>query len=115
MGRIHATSQSLDKHNYAYRLTFSYTLCYNVTSYFLLEDIVTNMENRFPTVLVLWLGREFYRGKYGMTGSSEAWTPDLGDRFGDLGDNSKIPENASLFSISLLGEEIFLNVRDDSM
>ncbi|GBM68995.1 hypothetical protein AVEN_183250-1 [Araneus ventricosus] len=72
------------------------------------NDSVTNMENRFPAMLVLWLGREFYRGKYEMTGGSEAWTPDLGDK-------SKIPENAILSSISLLGEEIRLNVRDDSM
>ncbi|GBM73183.1 hypothetical protein AVEN_30065-1 [Araneus ventricosus] len=28
--------------------------------------IVTNMESRFPAMLVLWLGREFYRGKYGI-------------------------------------------------
>ncbi|GBN03987.1 hypothetical protein AVEN_137143-1 [Araneus ventricosus] len=46
------------------------------------------MESRFPAMLVLWLGREFYRGKYGMTGNSQAWTPDLGyelgDHFGDL-------------------------------
>ncbi|GBM08824.1 hypothetical protein AVEN_57387-1 [Araneus ventricosus] len=33
----------------------------------------------------------------------------------DFGDKSKIPENAILFSISLLGEEIRLNVLDDSM
>ncbi|GBN19678.1 hypothetical protein AVEN_41582-1 [Araneus ventricosus] len=44
--------------------------------------IVTNMESRFPTILVLWLGREFYRGKYGMTGSSQAWTLDHSDKLG---------------------------------
>nr|GBN85027.1 hypothetical protein AVEN_83343-1 [Araneus ventricosus] len=36
--------------------------------------------------------------------------PDPGDKFGDLGDKSKIPENAILFSISLLGEEIRFNI-----
>ncbi|GBN39696.1 hypothetical protein AVEN_91597-1 [Araneus ventricosus] len=54
---------------------------------------------RFPASLVLWLGREFYRGKFGMTGLGQAWTPDLGDK-------SKIPENEIIFSISLLGPEI---------
>ncbi|GBM02243.1 hypothetical protein AVEN_108798-1 [Araneus ventricosus] len=79
------------------------------------------MENRFPAMLVLWLGREFYRDKYGITSSSQAWTPDLGtkvgDKFGDLGnkfgylgEKSIIPENATLFSISLLGKKIRLNV-----
>ncbi|GBN08150.1 hypothetical protein AVEN_1024-1 [Araneus ventricosus] len=55
-------------------------------------NIVMNMESRFPAMLVLWLGREFYRGHSG--------TPDLGDK-------SMSPENASLFSISLLGKEIY--------
>ncbi|GBL95304.1 hypothetical protein AVEN_37753-1 [Araneus ventricosus] len=71
-------------------------------------DIVTNMESRFPAMLVLWFGREFYRGKYGMIGSIQVWTPDLGDK-------SMIPENATLFSISLLGKKIRLNVRENSM
>ncbi|GBM38654.1 hypothetical protein AVEN_37451-1 [Araneus ventricosus] len=47
-----------------------------------------------------------------MKGSSHVWTPDLGDKFGgeiwDL-------KGAEIFSISLLGEEIRLNVLDDSM
>ncbi|GBM52242.1 hypothetical protein AVEN_31059-1 [Araneus ventricosus] len=80
-----------------------------------------------PALLVLCLGREFYRvsiwdGQY--------WTPDIGellcdkfcdlgdhfgDKFGDLGDKSMIPENATLFSISLLGKKIRLNVRENSM
>ncbi|GBO30713.1 hypothetical protein AVEN_160688-1 [Araneus ventricosus] len=85
--------------------------------------IVTNMENRFRATLVLWLGREFYRGKCGLSGSSEAWTPyfsdklddHFGDKFYDLGDKSKIRENANLSSISQLGEEICLNVQDDFM
>ncbi|GBM28243.1 hypothetical protein AVEN_181315-1 [Araneus ventricosus] len=46
-----------------------------------------------------------------MSGSGQTWTPDLGvpfgDKFVDLLDNSKIPENAIIFSISLLGEEIY--------
>ncbi|GBL74924.1 hypothetical protein AVEN_243750-1 [Araneus ventricosus] len=41
-----------------------------------------------------------------MTGSCQALTPDLGDKlgnkFGDLGDKSKLPENAIIFSISPL-------------
>ncbi|GBN21128.1 hypothetical protein AVEN_249966-1 [Araneus ventricosus] len=41
------------------------------------------MESRFPAILVLWLGREFYRGKYEMTDSSQVWTPDFGDKLGD--------------------------------
>ncbi|GBO40976.1 hypothetical protein AVEN_116339-1 [Araneus ventricosus] len=76
------------------------------------------MESRFPAILFLWLGRDFYRGGYGMTGSSHAWTPDLGykhgyhfgDKFGNLGDKSMIPENATLFSISLLGKKIRSNM-----
>ncbi|GBM00967.1 hypothetical protein AVEN_71097-1 [Araneus ventricosus] len=39
-----------------------------------------------------------------MTGSGQAWSPEVGEHFGD---KSKIPENASLFSISPLGEEIY--------
>ncbi|GBM37793.1 hypothetical protein AVEN_26794-1 [Araneus ventricosus] len=70
------------------------------------------MESRFPAMLVLCLGREFYRGKYGMTESRQDWTPDLGDHFGD---KSMIPVNATLFSISLLGKKICLNIRENSM
>ncbi|GBM44322.1 hypothetical protein AVEN_232114-1 [Araneus ventricosus] len=69
---------------------------------------VTNMESRFPGMLVLWLGREFYRGKYGIIGSSQTCTPDFGDK-------SMIPENATLFSISLLGKKIRLNARENSV
>ncbi|GBM44919.1 hypothetical protein AVEN_94521-1 [Araneus ventricosus] len=83
------------------------------------QNIVTNMENRFPAMLVLWLGREFYSGKYGMTAMPGLLTLAtilaIGDKFGDLGDKSKIPEHTIIFSISLLGEEIRLNVGDDSM
>ncbi|GBO23064.1 hypothetical protein AVEN_169000-1 [Araneus ventricosus] len=42
------------------------------------------MESRFPAMRVLWLGREFYRDKYGMASSSHVWFPDLGDKFGDF-------------------------------
>ncbi|GBN89853.1 Retrovirus-related Pol polyprotein from transposon RE2 [Araneus ventricosus] len=41
-----------------------------------------------------------------MTGRGQARTPDLGDELGDFGDKSEIPENAIIFSISLLGEEV---------
>ncbi|GBN58363.1 hypothetical protein AVEN_71240-1 [Araneus ventricosus] len=62
-------------------------------------------------------GREFYRGNYGMTGSSQAWIPDLRDKVGDhlgvkFGDEIWDPKGAGIFSISLLGEEIRLNVLD---
>ncbi|GBO26778.1 hypothetical protein AVEN_136986-1 [Araneus ventricosus] len=35
-------------------------------------NIVTNMESRFPAMRVLWLGRELYRAKHGMSGSNQA-------------------------------------------
>ncbi|GBM56131.1 hypothetical protein AVEN_168446-1 [Araneus ventricosus] len=44
-----------------------------------------------------------------------AWTPDLGDKFGDFGDEIWDLKGAGILSISLLGEEIRLNVLDDSM
>ncbi|GBN75858.1 hypothetical protein AVEN_169816-1, partial [Araneus ventricosus] len=59
------------------------------------------MESRFPAMWVLWLGREFYGGKYEMTDSSHVWIPDLGDEIWDL-------NGAGSFSISPLGEEIRL-------
>ncbi|GBO23017.1 hypothetical protein AVEN_167194-1, partial [Araneus ventricosus] len=68
------------------------------------------MVSSFPAMLVLWLRREFYRGKYGMTDSSQAWTPDPGNKLGDhFGDESMIPENATHFLISPLGKKIRLN------
>ncbi|GBN04333.1 hypothetical protein AVEN_49203-1 [Araneus ventricosus] len=73
------------------------------------------MEIRFPAMLVLCLEREFYRGKYGMTGSSQAWAPDVGDKLGDFGDEIWDLKGAGIFSISPLGKEIRLNVLDDSM
>ncbi|GBN23434.1 hypothetical protein AVEN_46623-1, partial [Araneus ventricosus] len=54
----------------------------------------------------LIVGREFYRGKHGVTGSSRSGTPDLVEK-------SVIPENATLFSIFLLGKEILLNIREN--
>ncbi|GBN05317.1 hypothetical protein AVEN_138260-1 [Araneus ventricosus] len=41
-----------------------------------------------------------------MTGSGQDWIPDLGDKLGDIGVKSNIPENAITFSLSLLGAEI---------
>ncbi|GBO33208.1 hypothetical protein AVEN_204028-1 [Araneus ventricosus] len=81
------------------------------------------MESRFPALRVLWLGREFYRGKYGMTSNSHVWFPDLGDtlgdhrgdKFGDFDDEICDLKGAGIFSISLLAEEIRLNVLEDSM
>ncbi|GBM34946.1 hypothetical protein AVEN_80807-1 [Araneus ventricosus] len=77
------------------------------------------MESRFPAMLVLWFGREFYRGKYEMTDSSHVWTPDLGDKLGghlgDFGDEIWDLKDAGIFSISLLAEEIRSNVLEDSM
>ncbi|GBO37475.1 hypothetical protein AVEN_141894-1 [Araneus ventricosus] len=77
------------------------------------------MESRFPAMGVLWLGREFYRGKYETTESSHVWTPDLGDHLGDkfgyFGDEIWDLKGAGIFSISLLAEEIRLNVLEDSM
>ncbi|GBM93673.1 hypothetical protein AVEN_42602-1 [Araneus ventricosus] len=71
------------------------------------DGSVTNMESRFPAMRVLWLGREFYRGKYEMTGSSHVWTPDLGDHLSDkIGDEIWDLKGAGIFSISLLGEKI---------
>ncbi|GBN21720.1 hypothetical protein AVEN_105828-1 [Araneus ventricosus] len=48
-----------------------------------------------------------------MTDSSHVWTPDLGDKFGDFGD--EISDLKGIFSIFLLAEEIRLNVLDGSM
>ncbi|GBM86606.1 hypothetical protein AVEN_153035-1 [Araneus ventricosus] len=50
-----------------------------------------------------------------MTDSSHVWTPDLGDHLGDFGDEIWDLKGAGIFSISLLGKEIRLNVLDDSM
>ncbi|GBN57209.1 hypothetical protein AVEN_222258-1 [Araneus ventricosus] len=75
---------------------------------------VKNTDSRFPAMLVLWLGRKFYWGKHGLTGSGHSGTPGLGDHFGD---KSMIPENATLFSISLKSkickmEKFFKILRD---
>ncbi|GBO31397.1 hypothetical protein AVEN_246194-1 [Araneus ventricosus] len=77
------------------------------------------MESRFPAMCVLWLEREFYRDKYGMTSSSQVWFPELGDhlgdKFGDFGDEIWDLKGAGIFSIFPLGEKIRLNVLEDSM
>ncbi|GBN12790.1 hypothetical protein AVEN_146675-1, partial [Araneus ventricosus] len=54
-------------------------------------------------------------GKFEMIDSSHIWTPDLGDKFGYFGDEIWDLKGAGIFSISLLAEEIRLNVLDDSM
>ncbi|GBO06891.1 hypothetical protein AVEN_38245-1 [Araneus ventricosus] len=36
----------------------------------LIHNIVTNVESRFPAMLVLWLGREFYKVKHGVTAAT---------------------------------------------
>ncbi|GBM96571.1 hypothetical protein AVEN_103130-1 [Araneus ventricosus] len=54
------------------------------------------MECRFPAMLVLWLGREFYRVMYGNAGRMEPSTTKLGDEMWDL-------KNTGIFLISLLG------------
>ncbi|GBO29395.1 hypothetical protein AVEN_235028-1 [Araneus ventricosus] len=78
-------------------------------------NIVTNMESRFAAMLVLWLGREFYRVKYGMTGSGQAWTPDLGEKPGDHFDDEMWDlKSTGIFLISLLGAKIRI-YPDDSM
>ncbi|GBO28343.1 hypothetical protein AVEN_30396-1 [Araneus ventricosus] len=71
---------------------------------------VTTKGNRYVLVYsgeFTLTGREFYRGRYGMTGSSQTWAPDLGDEMWDL-------KNAGTFSISLLGTEIRIYPDDTS-
>ncbi|GBN28874.1 hypothetical protein AVEN_120161-1 [Araneus ventricosus] len=68
------------------------------------------MESRFPAMLVLWLGREFYRGKYG----NGAIDPDFGEKLGypfgdtfdDFGDEMWDLKSTGIFLISLLRAEI---------
>ncbi|GBN89916.1 hypothetical protein AVEN_261497-1 [Araneus ventricosus] len=69
------------------------------------------MESRFPAMAVLWLGREYYKGKYEMTDSSPVWFPDLGDKLGDhlgdkFGNEIRDLKGAGIFSIFLLAEKI---------
>ncbi|GBO24133.1 hypothetical protein AVEN_109077-1, partial [Araneus ventricosus] len=66
-----------------------------------------------PRLTSLIVGKEFDRGKHGVTGSGHSGTPDLDDKFGDLSDKSMILENVSLFSI--LGKKIRSNVRENSI
>ncbi|GBN95389.1 hypothetical protein AVEN_241687-1 [Araneus ventricosus] len=77
------------------------------------EYIVPNMESRFPAMFVLWLGREFYKVKHGVTYFGRPGIPDLGDHFGNIGDKETIPEIAILFSVSLLGKRLCLNIREN--
>ncbi|GBM63441.1 hypothetical protein AVEN_166534-1 [Araneus ventricosus] len=52
----------------------------------------------------------------GMTGSSHVWSPALGDHLGyKFGDEIWDLKGDGIFSISLLGKKIRLNVLDDSM
>ncbi|GBN45676.1 hypothetical protein AVEN_98054-1 [Araneus ventricosus] len=60
----------------------------------------------------LMVGKRVLQGKYEMTDSSHVWTPDLGDH---LGDEIWDIKGAGIFSISLLVEEIRLNVLEDSI
>ncbi|GBL88716.1 hypothetical protein AVEN_195688-1 [Araneus ventricosus] len=50
-----------------------------------------------------------------MINSSHVWTPDLGEKFGDFGDEIGDLKGAEIFSIFQLGEKIRLNVQDNSM
>ncbi|GBN45259.1 hypothetical protein AVEN_111257-1 [Araneus ventricosus] len=85
-------------------------------------DIVTKMECRFPSILVLWLGREFYKGMYGNSGGIEPPNLDLDDeisvhldeQFGDFAGEMWDLKSTGIFSISLLGAEIQI-YPDDSM
>ncbi|GBM61943.1 hypothetical protein AVEN_272807-1 [Araneus ventricosus] len=62
------------------------------------------MECRFLAMLVLWLGRELYRGMYGNAGRMESSTPDLGDYLVDkFGDEMWNLKSTGIFLISLLG------------
>ncbi|GBO23933.1 hypothetical protein AVEN_22319-1 [Araneus ventricosus] len=69
---------------------------------------VTSMECRFPAMLVLWLGREFYRGMYGNARRMQPSSSDLGDKMQDL-------KNSRIFLISLLRAEIRTSPGDASM
>ncbi|GBM20354.1 hypothetical protein AVEN_195901-1 [Araneus ventricosus] len=72
------------------------------------------MKCRFPATLVLWLGREFYRDMYRNADGMEPSTPDLGDKlggdlgdkFGDIGDEMWDLKSTRIVWISLLCAEI---------
>ncbi|GBL58136.1 hypothetical protein AVEN_203947-1 [Araneus ventricosus] len=72
-----------------------------------------------PSTVSRMVGKKVYRDKYGMTGSSHVCSTDLGDhlddKIGDYDDEIWDLKAAGIFSISVLGEEIRLNVLDDSM
>ncbi|GBM98477.1 hypothetical protein AVEN_25953-1 [Araneus ventricosus] len=69
-----------------------------------------------PSNVSLMIGkREFYRGEYGIASSNHVWFPDIGDKFGDFGDEIWDLKGARIFSIFPLGEEIHQNIGENSM
>ncbi|GBM12267.1 hypothetical protein AVEN_155271-1 [Araneus ventricosus] len=69
-----------------------------------------------PSNANLMVGKRVLQGKYGVSGSSQAWTPDFADDLGDkFGEEILDLKGAGIFSLSQLGEEITLNALDDSM
>ncbi|GBN05642.1 hypothetical protein AVEN_190026-1 [Araneus ventricosus] len=84
-----------------YELVYSCTFYNNSNGKYCYKDVMS-----LSCLTSLIVGEEFYRGKNGVTDSSESWTPDIGDKLGyHFGDKSKIPENAITFSIFLLRAE----------
>ncbi|GBL98123.1 hypothetical protein AVEN_47861-1 [Araneus ventricosus] len=80
-----------------------------------LNHFVTNMECRFPAMLVLWLGKEFYRGMHGNAGGMEPSIPYIDDKLEDhFGDEMWVLKSTGIFLISLLEAEIQI-YPDDSM
>ncbi|GBO28811.1 hypothetical protein AVEN_227437-1 [Araneus ventricosus] len=62
------------------------------------------MQIRFPSILDLCLGREFYRAMYGNIGRMEALTHHLGDKHGDhFGDEMWHLKSTGIFLISSMG------------
>ncbi|GBM56708.1 hypothetical protein AVEN_224756-1 [Araneus ventricosus] len=67
------------------------------------NGFVTNMDSSFPAMLVLRLGKEFYRGIYGNVRRMESSTSDLGDKPGDrLGNEMWDLKSTGIFLISPL-------------
>ncbi|GBN65544.1 hypothetical protein AVEN_58731-1 [Araneus ventricosus] len=81
-------------------------------------ELLVSLALLYPASLALWLGREFHRGKYVMLAAAMVGLMTLALSsfssmscysfvyFGDFGGKSIIPENAIIFSKSLLGAEI---------
>ncbi|GBM91427.1 hypothetical protein AVEN_2378-1 [Araneus ventricosus] len=65
-------------------------------------------------MLVLLLGRDFYRGVYGNAVGMKPFIPYLGDHFGDFVDKMYDLKNTRIFSIGLLAAGIWIS-GDDSM